>query len=449
MFGSKSSSHTYKTVSTLDEDEQEKLLLQNANSHRNFLRACNNDRPDTIDFRVFCRTVLFLSSAVAVLIILLAVCRFSHQDVVVNAKKVSLAEEALHTIKHVNDLEFPFTPTMKEYHCSSTRYDQITYQTPTFTLPPHNIPFVTETERGTCNLIGNGLDQCAGNVIQSGSPLEPDRFLLDLIDIVLHSCKRLQCDSIDIGSNLGLVTLSMLHAGSNVIAIEPQPDICCSLYASAAFNSWNDKLTVLCGGAAVDDSGDKFLTLDAGYRPGDGYIRRNDSFLWHYKQLGLSNEVPLYGLKSFMKKSFYNFIKVDTDSVDDLLAQAMLQDETLDFDTMTFEVSSGLFLDDKWFGKFCWQAQKLGYYLYKTPADSRHYSHEYITKGEKLQIGTKSYLWKLPQQTEEEWLNQKFADFDLATQQIGEFHVMITKLDLPSLIKEQNLVFETPQGQTI
>ena len=63
----------------------------------------------------------------------------------------------------------------------------------------------------------------------------------------LSRCHDHSCLAMDVGANLGLVTLRMLQAGARVIAIEPQLDLCCAASASAAFNGFTERSLFLCG----------------------------------------------------------------------------------------------------------------------------------------------------------------------------------------------------------
>jgi len=58
--------------------------------------------------------------------------------------------------------------------------------------------------------------------------------------MVLSSCFERDCFSIDIGSNLGLLSFRMLQQGSRVLAFEPQADLACASEATARYNGYQD-----------------------------------------------------------------------------------------------------------------------------------------------------------------------------------------------------------------
>jgi len=76
-----------------------------------------------------------------------------------------------------------------------------------------NLSVVAETEKGKCNLLA-GHEACSW--IEQSRPDTPDRWLSSYVAISFAGCNELKagaphyCAAIDIGSNLGLVSLKIL-----------------------------------------------------------------------------------------------------------------------------------------------------------------------------------------------------------------------------------------------
>eukprot|EP01052_Picozoa_sp_SAG31_P026178 SAG31_NODE_2354_length_5881_cov_7.980111_5_plen_133_part_00 len=126
----------------------------------------------------------------------------------------------------------------------------------------------------------------------------------------------------------------MLQAGAHVIAVEPQVDLCCAGNASAAFNGYRDHAAFLCGGVAFAEDGPTQLALQPGlfrYGVAGGQAFQLKAF---YDRLGLPHSVPLYLLRSLVVEDVpltFDFIKIDTDSVDcHIVSRSILLHTTAD-----------------------------------------------------------------------------------------------------------------------
>lgn len=236
-------------------------------------------------------------------------------------------------------------------------------------------PVHMELRRGTCDLLLDaGCDRIEGGAIDS-----PDAWLLDVMEVILSDCNHsaVTCNTLDIGSNLGLVSLRMLQSGARLTAVEPQTDLCCASSASAQQNNFGQRSRFLCAGVGVSGSvseGDVLSVSPNNYRYGL-HAHAKGKISQMYTRLSLPRSVPLLKLSSIVgpRGTHYRFIKIDTDSVDcDLLRELLDRQRKglLSFETVSLEVWTSAHCKGAKFARLLSDLQQDGYDLYRTPAST-------------------------------------------------------------------------------
>lgn len=239
----------------------------------------------------------------------------------------------------------------------------------------HQAPAHMELRRGTCDLLlDSGCDR-----IESGARDSPDAFLLDVMEAILSDCNHsaVTCNTIDIGSNLGLISLRILQSGALLTAVEPQTDLCCASRASAQQNNFGQRSRFLCAGVGVSGSvseGDVLSVSPKNYRYGL-HAHSKGKISQMYTRLSLPRSVPLLKLSSIVgpRGTHYRFIKIDTDSVDcDLLRELLDRQRKglLSFETVSLEVWTSAHCKGAKFARLLSDLQQDGYDLYRTPAST-------------------------------------------------------------------------------
>lgn len=116
----------------------------------------------------------------------------------------------------------------------------------------------------------------------------------------------------DIGSNIGYMSTFMASLGSHVVSIEPQFDLVEAFKKTVIVNGWRHRVRVAPGFATFDDS------LTSQTRGMGGAWRLNFGgkvTFW---------DAPYVDVGSFLKDETYDFVKVDTDSVDGEILQGII-----------------------------------------------------------------------------------------------------------------------------
>ena len=135
-----------------------------------------------------------------------------------------------------------------------------------------------------------------------------------------------KCVTIDVGLNLGLITVRLLQTGATVTAFEPQIDLCCASNATARYNKLSGNLRQHCGGVGPNGVRENSVVPSSAlssspkwrYGAGNAVVER-------FHSLGLPTKVPLFDLADIVTRGIeYELIRLDTDSVDcDLLGSLM------------------------------------------------------------------------------------------------------------------------------
>ena len=151
--------------------------------------------------------------------------------------------------------------------------DAITCQGISFDVPDSFLPanvatglpraeIFTSAQRGTLLHSQNSRLK-----IETGESDAPDAWIQLVLARVLRNCKSSNCLSVDLGSNLGLLSMRMLQHGSRVIAVEPQADLSCAAETSSFHNGFKHGVHFIRGGVYHERS-NRLLSATEQYRYG-------------------------------------------------------------------------------------------------------------------------------------------------------------------------------------
>lgn len=267
-------------------------------------------------------------------------------------------------------------------------------------LPSHgNMPHASifaETKLGSCDLLSHDESAEPCTRVEHGSPDAPDTWLEEFIETVMHRNPGCQphnsenkelpsCNVVDVGSNLGLVSMRLLQMGATrLISVEPQADLCCAGRQSAIYNGYGPRSLFLCGGITDDNQTNATLKIsDSFYRLHDSKFRAEHFIKSH----GLPNEVPLYPLdrvflpRSENKFEQYAFVKLDTDSFDCDLLRSLWDHQrrgVLSMDAISLETWTGLCNNNEQFSQLLFDIQQDGYTIYRAEAAMKSTGSETI-----------------------------------------------------------------------
>lgn len=202
--------------------------------------------------------------------------------------------------------------------------------------PLPELPVVVELNDGTC-LVGHCAEMRRGSATWTH-----DAHIRDVISSVLLPCALAfvveggaegedgggappPCYAIDVGSNFGLHTLSMLRLGAHVLSVEPQTDLCVASRASVALQRWgagvappSSASVILCGGVAPSSDTPAGATLTLGGDPNGRPFRYDGP--QSVPNYDLPASVPLYTVRhlvdSYPRGALIRLVKIDTDSID-------------------------------------------------------------------------------------------------------------------------------------
>ena len=273
-----------------------------------------------------------------------------------------------------------------------------------FPLPPSS--YQLRARDGSC-IMGTLCDDMDA-YFAARKPYDVDPHVVDIITSALYACPFEDggCRAVDIGANMGTMTMAMLQMKSTVFAVEPQADLCASTRATVACSGLAARATVHC--AAIASSADKAsgkaeIVLDTSqlFRFGQPVARRQTT-------------VPLLRLEEVVPPGAYRVIKVDTDAIDcDILAQLarMIQAGSHDVSSMVFESNSCSLQA----GDVLHELQGMGYTVYRTLLWERTFDG---TGGQASPLGIdrvpayaverfdlryNRYLWELKPMSRAEW----------------------------------------------
>ena len=136
--------------------------------------------------------------------------------------------------------------------------------------------------------------------IETGESDAPDAWIQLVLAHILRNCEHSSCLSVDLGSNLGLLSMRMLQHGSRVIAVEPQADLSCAAEISSVQNGFKQSVHFIRGGVYHERS-NRLLSAAQQYRYG-GTI--NVSELYNHLEISLPTEVPIFYIGDIVKNRY-------------------------------------------------------------------------------------------------------------------------------------------------
>ena len=302
--------------------------------------------------------------------------------------------------------------------------------------PP--VQFIAETLPDTCNLLRG--DACES--IARGDGDAPDWWIQSCIEVALEGCKDpgRQCHALDFGSNVGLLSARMMQAGAQVLSVEPQADLCCATMATARLNGWESQHQGLCGGVTHQESQHMGLLDLSGadlYRHGsvNGQPVGIGDISNFFQELNviLPTTVPLFFVGDLVRaggSGHYEFIKVDTDSIDGEIVRVLLDMQRqgqVSFTSLSLEVWAGEFCNDnEKFSQLLADLQADGYMVYRARNDEVDDNTALTEAAVQVSTDPAVKIWKFAKRRKEEWLAM---DKSWRTQ----YQMFVTKLSESSL----------------
>jgi len=186
------------------------------------------------------------------------------------------------------------------------------------------------------------------------------RLTIVVLSAILTNCTSRLCDVLDIGSNLGLIALHALNLGARVTAIEPQVDLLCALRASAQENGFDSRLESIWGSVALFLNDTRLYINNGLYRYG-GFLDIQKL----YTSLKLPANVPQILFNNILlQPKQYEFVKIDTDSIDCSILKYLLRAVEMDlvyFRAVPLEIWAGEECEDKNLGSMIFSLQNKNY----------------------------------------------------------------------------------------
>mmetsp|Transcript_6153 Transcript_6153/g.24464 ORF Transcript_6153/g.24464 Transcript_6153/m.24464 type:complete len:482 (+) Transcript_6153:147-1592(+) len=299
----------------------------------------------------------------------------------------------------------------------------ISFESPDSFLPANDATGLPRAEIFTSAQRGTLLhSQNSRLKIETGESDAPDAWIQLVLARVLRNCKRRSCLSVDLGSNLGLLSMRMLQHGSRVIAVEPQADLSCAAETSSVQNGFKHSVHFIRGGVYHERS-NRLLSSTEQYRYG-GTI--NVSKLYEDLEISLPIEVPIFYIGDILAQNRYpldyNFIKIDTDSLDcELLSEILsLQEQgRLRFTTASLETWAGAGCEEDSFSILLSRLQSSGYEIYRARNDATD-DYKHLTS-HALTLSRGITVWKFPKMHLNEWKN-------VGKEWRGEYQMLVSNL---------------------
>jgi len=291
-------------------------------------------------------------------------------------------------------------------HCD--KLPTLTYKHP----PTHFLPKVESLGRvpvitgiqSDCDLLGAG-----GCTEIEGRETGPDIWLVEFISISMKDCHSRECLAIDIGSNLGLLTLRMRQQGVKVYSIEPQIDLCCAAKSTLKWNNLIGDSEQYCGAVSAVSVSEQtgFRETAQGWRYG-----KNQDMTGFYRSLNIPLIVPLINARDLIiQGKHYDMIKIDTDSIDCELLTVFLtlqKEGYFSFESAALETWTGACNDNILFSQLLFALQEDGYSLYRTPAlGSTPIKFTHMDLTEEVQTLVTTNLLKFKKMTLKQWTDAK------------------------------------------
>ena len=129
--------------------------------------------------------------------------------------------------------------------------------------------------------------------------------------------------SVDIGSNIGVISGHMLAQLANVVSIEPQLDLIECFRKTITINNWEKQSIIL--NTAVSTDNEEIIKLGCRDNTNNvGWGFRYDSS-HHKANTTTVTEIKTTPLEKILTRQHYNFIKIDTDNIDEQLSMKLVE----------------------------------------------------------------------------------------------------------------------------
>jgi FkbM family methyltransferase len=182
---------------------------------------------------------------------------------------------------------------------------------------------------------------------------EPDPHVREVFASLLTNCHLRDCQCVDIGANVGYMTVLMASMGASVISVEPYFDYGQALKRTVELNCWTDRVQVHQGFATMD-------AAQAGKRQWVNSTYR--SMGEHVPPVVTGWNAPFINIADLIKGKSLELVKIDTDTVDGFLLKGLIELITtgnLEVKSIVTEFMAG---DASILHTF---QQKLGYDIYR------------------------------------------------------------------------------------
>ena len=344
-----------------------------------------------------------------------------------------------------------------------------------FSWPP--IPVIAEHSKGACDLFPGGEAACR-QIAKAQST--PDDWLLAFMAASFRHCTARQhgsrCLAVDIGSNLGLVSIRLMQIGFAVLSVEPQADLCCASTASITYNQFQTRSRVFCGGAsslpvitaghhgrsdwAGEDAGrigqvGELPISRSAWRYGHTHALKQgiDLQQWYTNQ-SIPMRVPLLSIghllgatpgapqrfwreqqQSGSRAVHFDFIKLDTDSVDCNLLQSLLQlqhDGIMTFESASLEVFT---CKATQLAKLLVEVHNSGYHIFRAPAGMKVDKFPELTlRNITLSHERAIVLWEMAPRSVDQW-QEVLSDTKRSMKRSWHaiYQLLVTKLTLHNM----------------
>jgi FkbM family methyltransferase len=211
----------------------------------------------------------------------------------------------------------------------------------------------------SCNIFWDGTgtrNPCLE--YSEGRSYEPDPHNREAIATVLHHCHTnsgTSCLSLDIGANIGMMSVMMALMGSRVIAVEPQLELSQAFAKTIAVNNWKGLVHIEAGFATMGPAGESML-CDGGYRFGNP---NRPHITWNAPKISIPDIVS--SLPAKYNTNHFDLVKIDTDSVDGEMLDgliALIKSKKCSVKSIITEFSGGT-------TQMLVDFQALGYHIYR------------------------------------------------------------------------------------
>lgn len=184
--------------------------------------------------------------------------------------------------------------------CKTSFSLNTTYLSPIF-FPFPRFQVSLETRPRSCNL-GSSSTFCAQ--FTNGDTGWPETYIAEAIASFLYDCQYRECNSIDIGGNLGIHAAYMLSTGTQLTYLEPQRALTDAFRRTVRANCWTDRVQIYNRGLSMNNIGSD--------KPFNGWNLHEKPFWEDPKQK--QNVMKTISFRKLFENKHYDFMKFDLDN---------------------------------------------------------------------------------------------------------------------------------------